>query len=116
MLRPHPACLQCAVSLDWLVNTFLDENPRVNGFTTQEVMTQIVKPRTAAGKMRYVEWLLQQGDAHRDVVSGGKQYYFISHGWARWVCCHDGLRIPAPLLRPDAIYHSVGGVRGAAVP
>lgn len=82
--------LQCAVSLAWLTGPFLTEHPQIESrgskegaFTTGQVMQQIIQPATAAQRCRYIELLLQGGKKTADVVSQGRPFYFISHGWAR---------------------------------
>ena len=105
------APLQCAVSLEWLSSSFLRQHPEVarEGLTTAQVVMRIVKPTTEGSKCRYVALLQAPPDPDLDpdpevrsggapaltgtlasaaspdeaVVSGGRAFYFISHGWAR---------------------------------
>lgn len=49
--------------------------------TTAAVASDYVKPRTAAGRERYVDWLLSSGHAAEADV--GAPTYFVSHAWAR---------------------------------
>ena len=49
--------------------------------TTADVVNDYVKPRTAAGRQRYVEWLL--GNGHADGADVGTPMYFVSHAWLR---------------------------------
>ena len=105
------APLQCAVSLEWLSSYFLLQHPEVarEGLTTAQVVMRIVKPATEGSKCRYVALLQAPPDPGLDpdpdvgsggapastgtratasspneaVVSGGRAFYFISHGWAR---------------------------------
>lgn len=95
----RPAC-QCAVSLR-LLRAFMDHvrsftpseaqqaqaqlpgslvapwPPHPQGLTTKQVVEWIVKPRTAAKKLRFVDVL----DAEPEDV--GRPDYFISHAWGR---------------------------------
>lgn len=80
-LPKHRNVEDCAVSLRWFINfamtTFRANNESSNsdpdGFTSGDVVNQIVMPKTLHSHCRYVDQL--------DDKFVGKVQYFISHAW-----------------------------------
>ncbi|KAG1677967.1 hypothetical protein FOA52_001385 [Chlamydomonas sp. UWO 241] len=89
--RPPGHASYCAVSLEWLVSSFMPQHARISeqSLTTGQVMAEIVRPATTERKERYVDLMLRSDGASkgskdaRGSVSLGRSFYFASHGWAR---------------------------------
>lgn len=93
---PHPHILaQCAVSLDWLTGTFLQQHPSITTerMSTWQVVQSVVMPATLERRCRYTDLLSPHGVDGPGVdgiiggavsaVSEDKVFYFISHCWAK---------------------------------
>ncbi|KAG1667843.1 hypothetical protein FOA52_011031 [Chlamydomonas sp. UWO 241] len=67
-----------AVSLDWLLNTFMVQHPELAAkmLATQHVIDAIVKPATAARSCRFIELVGAP-------VPDGRDFFFVSHTWSR---------------------------------
>lgn len=70
--------------MEWLVGTFAEKHAQVlqAGLTTAQVVFEIIKPATEAEQCRFTDLMLHDSQ-QAAAVSGGREFYFISHGWAR---------------------------------
>ncbi len=68
------------MSLEWLVASFLQQHPQIldRQLTTAQVVFDVVKPATLQRQCRYTDLVDMRGS-----LSSGKDFYFVSHGWAR---------------------------------
>lgn len=75
----------CGVSLRLVRRIMADVADRLGSraklVTTTDVVEKYVKPRTAASRQRFVDWL--QGNGHADEADVGMPMYFVSHAWGR---------------------------------
>ena len=74
--------MQCAVSLHWLVNVFLEKHPdiRLRPYTTGAVTYELIKAAVKDRGCRYVDLIKDDSGTQ---ISRGRSFYFISHGWGR---------------------------------
>ena len=79
-IRPEGHVSNCAISLSWLLDTFLKKHPEIRSksMTTGSVTYSIIKPAVQENGCRYVDMISDES-----AVSRGRRFFFISHGWGR---------------------------------
>mmetsp|Transcript_1012 Transcript_1012/g.2737 ORF Transcript_1012/g.2737 Transcript_1012/m.2737 type:complete len:639 (-) Transcript_1012:560-2476(-) len=78
----HPS--QRAVSLKWLLGTFMPQHPEIEQelMTTGEVVDFIVKPATEERQCCYADLIGDDDVSGLGALSSGQEFYFVSHPWS----------------------------------
>ncbi|KAG1670169.1 hypothetical protein FOA52_000881 [Chlamydomonas sp. UWO 241] len=77
----HPS--YSAVTLEWLARDFLARHPVIvrERMTSRQVMSHVIIPSTT--RTNYCGIMTMEGGATADVVSRGREFYYVIHQWGR---------------------------------